>query len=100
VKLPPRKLQNETFIGSTVRVSGWGKYGDNTGTSQVLRFVDLTVRELNVCSSVFGTTVVRESNVCTTGEANKSSCGGDSGGPLTINLGSEKYQIGVVSYGT
>jgi secreted trypsin-like serine protease len=97
VKLLPRALEKERFIGSTVRVSGWGVYADGAGPSPLLRFVDLTVRDLSVCEKIFGPNMIKDSNVCTTGLNNKSPCGGDSGGPLMTV--SNSYQIGVVSFG-
>jgi secreted trypsin-like serine protease len=77
VKILPRRLERELFIGSNGRVSGWGKYGDKAGVSQVLRYVDLLIKENRACSDVFGTAVVKESNVCTVTTKPKSTCGGE-----------------------
>lgn len=47
--------------------------------------VNLQVITVAQCRAVFGSTFVRDSNICTNGAGGVGICRGDSGGPLVIN---------------
>ena len=86
------------FSGQTALVSGWGRPSDNAGgISDVLRKVEAPVMSQSECESYWGN--LNEGVVCINTEGGKSSCNGDSGGPLSIP-GSVYEQIGIVSFGS
>ncbi|KAK7865649.1 hypothetical protein R5R35_006906 [Gryllus longicercus] len=90
---------SDLFVGAAARVSGWGKTSDASNSiSAQLNYADLTVITNAECRKTFGLLNVRSSNICTLGSDGRSSCNGDSGGPL-IDLASGR-QIGIVSYGS
>ncbi|KAK7865647.1 hypothetical protein R5R35_006904 [Gryllus longicercus] len=87
------------FEGSASRVSGWGKTSDaSNSVSPQLNYVDLTIIANSVCAQTYGTLIVRSSTICASGTEGRSTCNGDSGGPL-IDQASGK-QIGIVSFGS
>ncbi|XP_056633937.1 brachyurin-like [Diorhabda sublineata] len=76
-------------------VSGWGRPFDGArGISSVLREVDVPVITNSWCNLKY-LGVVGDGQVCVSGSDGKSTCNGDSGGPLTFN----GVQIGIVSFG-
>lgn len=50
------------------------------------------------CENVYGS-VVTKGNICASGNGGKSSCNGDSGGPMTIQTKNGLTQVGIVSFG-
>merc|ERR1712011_68153 len=71
------------FSGQTALVSGWGRPSDNSGgISDVLRKVEAPVMSQSECESYWGN--LNEGVVCIDTTGGKSSCNGDSGGPLSI----------------
>jgi len=86
------------FSGQTALVSGWGLDSDSASSiSPVLRKVEAPVMSQSECESYWGN--LNEGVVCINTEGGKSSCNGDSGGPLSIP-GSVYEQIGIVSFGS
>ena len=86
------------FSGQTALVSGWGRPSDNSGgISDVLRKVEAPVMSQSECESYWGN--LNEGVVCIDTTGGKSSCNGDSGGPLSIP-GAVFEQIGIVSFGS
>ena len=88
---------SETFVGETAVVSGFGVYIDNGSSSAVIRYVGLRVITTAECELTFG--ALLDSQLCTSGEHGRSSCSGDSGGPLTVQRNGYSTQIGIVSFG-
>lgn len=87
-------LYNEEFA----TVSGFGRYSDSSSvTSNVVRYVSLKVITNYVCELTFGP--LQDYQMCTSGANKKSSCSGDSGGPLAIKVDDYSLQIGIVSFG-
>jgi len=91
--------------GDLVSVIGWGKPSDSAGgISNVLRMVhDMPVISNAECNDVYG--IVGDGIVCIDTTGGKSSCNGDSGGPLIMKDGAkmagQKWtQVGVVSFGS
>ena len=90
--------ETELFVGETATVSGFGRFSDgSTATSAVVRWVTMPVITNAACGAVFG--IVTASNICTSTAGGRSSCNGDSGGPLAIQRNGASFQIGVVSFG-
>ena len=86
--------------GTPVTVAGWGDW--NPATMGLLAGATLQEAELNVVNdqNCFGNTdsIDAKTGVCA-GAFGKDSCQGDSGGPLFWKSGTQRIQIGVVSYG-
>lgn len=99
IPLPTTQV-NTNLVGMMGTASGWGRYSDmSQSQSQFLKYVALPIVANTVCSSVYGTTVVRDTNLCTSTTATSGTCGGDSGGPLTANITGQNYVVGIVSFG-
>ncbi|KAB0793121.1 hypothetical protein PPYR_12741 [Photinus pyralis] len=81
-------------------VSGWGKTSDaSTSVSAALNFVELTTIPNKVCGNIYSSAVT-DDVVCCTGENSKSTCNGDSGGPLIhLDANGTATHVGVVSFG-
>merc|ERR1711973_1062302 len=88
-------------VGELASVIGWGKPSDNAGSiSPVLRMVhDIPIMSNRECDSFYG--IVGDGIVCIDTEGGRSSCNGDSGGPLITKTSSKKWdQVGIVSFGS
>lgn len=100
INLPSRSDVNNQFVGSQSITSGWGKSSDLTSSiSSELRWVQSEIISNVVCRMYFGT-AIQGTNICASGSGGRSSCSGDSGGPLTSGYGTAKQQIGIVSFGS
>lgn len=73
-------------------------FSASSGISDELRFVQTSIITNRECENVFGS-IVTKGNICATGAGGKSSCNGDSGGPMTIETNSVLTQVGIVSFG-
>jgi secreted trypsin-like serine protease len=91
-------------LPKTITVSGWGYY--DTSKRQVSRYLregtNIPVITNNQCekNDWYGGRIY-DYNICTgySGKQWKSSCNGDSGGPLFYKIGDQFVQIGIVSWG-
>lgn len=107
ISLPNRRDAQLTHEQRYARVSGWGSENSSGGTfSAVLRFVDLLVMGNKECKYHYnGRNQIPDSVLCAIGPyanqpggQNQGHCTGDSGGPLIIESGYQRIQIGVVSF--
>lgn len=97
--LPSYSEEDEKFAGLDAPASGWGKPTDDaTSISPVLReVVTETITNL-VCR--FELITISANNICISGKGGKSTCNGDSGGPLHMIMDDGRYkQIGITSFG-
>ncbi|XP_047486378.1 chymotrypsin BI-like [Penaeus chinensis] len=91
VRLP----SSDVSVGTTVTPTGWGRPSDSaSGISDVLRQVNVPVMTNDECNSVYG--IVGDGVVCIDGTGGKSTCNGDSGGPLNLN----GMTYGITSFGS
>ncbi|XP_046980601.1 trypsin delta-like [Schistocerca americana] len=82
--------------GLAVTVTGWGAtYTDGPSANSLLK-VDISILDRNTCRNTFANiNTVTDRMVCA-GQAGKSVCSGDSGGPPV----SGSTQVGIVSWGS
>lgn len=103
VRLAKLSDRDNTLSGERSTVSGFGKFKDNSGVSEVLRHVDMKIMPNRECANIYGTATIIDSVVCGRGYDNPSiqgHCSGDSGGPLIYKESDNSWtQIGVVSFG-
>lgn len=85
VKLPSKKDVGKTYAGKLGTAVGWGLESDSSNIiSSVLRYVQSNVITNLLCDiSYLG--LIGDTQVCVDGSDGKSTCGGDSGGPLLVN---------------
>ncbi|KAJ8928411.1 hypothetical protein NQ314_019000 [Rhamnusium bicolor] len=70
--------------GHYARVSGWGLDSDNATTiSPVLRQVTIPIISNERCNVAY-VGVIQDTHICASGLGGRSTCSGDSGGPLTV----------------
>jgi len=97
VCLPRRSLHaNQNFAGQRAQISGWGRYSDSVNSiSSFLRDVTVPIISNSQCSWRPPST-----QLCVNTAGGRSSCSGDSGGPLQIRQSDGSYmEVGIVSYG-
>ncbi|XP_063707215.1 brachyurin-like [Culicoides brevitarsis] len=99
IELPRHKDRENSYAQEPCTTSGWGKDKDSaSGVSPVLRFVETEIITNSGCGNYFPG-VIQSSNICASGKGGKSSCNGDSGGPLTVLDKGTTKQVGIVSFG-
>uniref|UniRef100_A0A182Q4I7 Peptidase S1 domain-containing protein n=1 Tax=Anopheles farauti TaxID=69004 RepID=A0A182Q4I7_9DIPT len=98
IRLPARS-DTRQFGGFTGTVSGFGRTSNAGPTSAVVRFTTNPVMTNADCIARWNTALIQPQNVCLSGEGGRSSCNGDSGGPLAVQDGGSR-QIGIVSFGS
>ncbi|GBP43791.1 Collagenase [Eumeta japonica] len=88
---------SNNFAGTWAVASGFGRTSDGAGISnnQFLSHVSLQVITNAVCQQTFGSSIIA-STLCTSGAGGRSTCGGDSGGPLAVG----NTLIGITSFGS
>ncbi|KAG6459628.1 hypothetical protein O3G_MSEX011499 [Manduca sexta] len=98
INLPSGSLASSNFAGTWAQAAGFGRTSDNAGISnnQFLSHVSLQVITNAVCQQTFGNTVAA-STLCTSGAGGRSTCSGDSGGPLSINSGGQRVLVSATS---
>jgi len=99
VCLPSYSDVEDKFAGLDAPASGWGKPTDSaTSISPELR--EVTTRTITNLACVFELFQISKNNICISGAEGKSTCNGDSGGPLhkVMDNGRMK-QIGITSFG-
>lgn len=99
VQLPARSDAGSVLDGKVATIAGFGRYTDTSGPSPLLRWVQAPLANNEKCEKVFGKANVRDTNLCLDTTGGKSSCQGDSGGGLTVELNGRKVLAGIVSYG-
>uniref|UniRef100_A0A182JG28 Peptidase S1 domain-containing protein n=1 Tax=Anopheles atroparvus TaxID=41427 RepID=A0A182JG28_ANOAO len=98
----PARSDTRQFGGMMGTVSGFGRTSDALpGTSAVVMFTSNPVLTNADCLGFWNNNaaIIQPQNVCLSGADGRSSCNGDSGGPLAVQDGGS-LQIGVVSFGS
>lgn len=89
---------SSSFVGELATVSGWGNDGSR-GISSQLRSVQNRIISNSQCALTFGGFII-DSTICLSTAGIRGPCDSDSGGPLTVQSGRNRLQIGVASFGT
>lgn len=100
IRLPKKANTYSTYDGQEAFASGWGKITDSaTSITDLLRYIEAPIMSNSVCGRYyFGS--VKASNICIrTKTTHKSTCNGDSGGPLAVHDEEGPLQVGLTSYG-
>jgi len=100
VCLPTHSEEEERWAHEDCEASGWGKPSDSaSGISPVLRHVTVDTITNLICALKFPT-IINHNIICISGKDGKSSCNGDSGGPLHLVQNGIYKQIGITSFGS
>ncbi|XP_072946644.1 collagenase-like [Epargyreus clarus] len=87
ISLPSGSQLTNNFVNTWTIAVGFGRTSDFPATpisvNQVLSHVSLPVITNDECRRTFGNNII-SSTLCTSGAGGKSTCSGDSGGPLQI----------------
>ncbi|CAG4984061.1 unnamed protein product [Colias eurytheme] len=88
------------YAGTWANAAGFGRTSDSAGISSgaFLSHVSLRIITNAECRNTFGSTII-DSTLCTSGENGRSTCGGDSGGPLAIGSATSATLVGITSFG-
>ncbi|MBX3232723.1 MAG: serine protease [Labilithrix sp.] len=97
VKLVRASELAQVAPGAEGTVVGWGLTGEAGAVSDPLREVPVPLLDDAECRSFSGYGHLTANMLCA-GAVGRDACGGDSGGPLFLRIGSEDVQIGVVSW--
>lgn len=99
VQLPSRADASVNLDGKLASISGFGRTSDTSGPSQHLKWVQTSIAANEKCEKVFGKANVKDTNLCLDTSGGRSTCQGDSGGGLTVDLAGTRIIVGVVSFG-
>lgn len=96
--------ENRNYTGIMATVTGWGRTGEYSGTSNEVRKVEVPIMSLDECrqNSGYVPTRITDNMMCAGYiEGQKDSCQGDSGGPLQIagSKAGTMEVVGIVSWG-
>jgi chymotrypsin len=118
IELPTLSDKTTNFEGKIANISGFGKVKDNQ-QSNVLRWAQAPITSNAKCSLYFGD-AIKNTNICISTIAKKSTCSGDSGkyllnfsgfilkfiqlcllgGPLTVLIRNKPTLVGITSFGS
>ncbi|XP_021695509.1 brachyurin [Aedes aegypti] len=99
----PSSTDVRTFSGRIATVSGFGRTSDTSPvTSAVVFFTTNPIITFANCLDQWSNAVhvIQSQNICLSGNGGRSSCNGDSGGPLTVQEDGKSLQVGIVSFGS
>jgi len=100
VCLPAHSESGEKWAHEDCQISGWGKPTDSaTSISPVLMHTTVDTITNLICALQFPT-IINHNIICISGKNGKSTCNGDSGGPLHLMQDGKYKQIGVTSFGS
>ncbi|XP_057376845.1 brachyurin-like [Daphnia carinata] len=90
------------YVNSSVTVTGWGITYDGSPTmSPVLYKMTVPVISNDECSGIYGSNVITDAIICTSGDSSSGTCIGDSGGPMNFQQSDGTWkQIGIIAFGS
>ncbi|XP_050428609.1 trypsin-1-like isoform X2 [Adelges cooleyi] len=97
VCMPEKGLSYATVVGVA---TGWGlTEGSNISPPRVLREAELYLLDNSVCGPYYFNIITPDMVCAGMRDEGKSTCNGDSGGPLTVSNGSVHHLVGITSFG-
>ncbi|KAJ8716211.1 hypothetical protein PYW08_013496 [Mythimna loreyi] len=98
IALPTGSELKDTFVGWYGMASGFGykRDGESTATEKFLRYVYLPIIPFNQCYPFQN--IDPSIYICASGAGGKSTCLGDSGGPIVVNSNGKIVLIGICSF--
>ncbi|XP_050096676.1 brachyurin-like [Anopheles aquasalis] len=108
IRLPTWSNAYTDLTGYDSIVSGWGiqsnedfaEAGSADEARLELRYANNAIVPNEICRRVYGA-LIRNQQICVSGEGGRNPCQGDSGGPLTVEFDGQRLtQVGIVSYGS
>ncbi|XP_068233925.1 clotting factor G beta subunit-like isoform X1 [Palaemon carinicauda] len=91
---------SNTYEGAIGVIYGWGIMNKNDDLSKVLRETTVPILDPGCNGVVFENTEITPMMLCAGyPEGDKDTCGGDSGGPLTVQENERHILVGVTSFG-
>lgn len=98
-QLPSKSDASVVLDGKLAKISGFGRTSDTSGPSQFLKWVETPLAPAEKCEKTFGKANFKDTNLCLDTVGGRSSCQGDSGGGLTVEVEGRRILAGIVSYG-
>uniref|UniRef100_A0A1E1WTE4 Peptidase S1 domain-containing protein n=1 Tax=Pectinophora gossypiella TaxID=13191 RepID=A0A1E1WTE4_PECGO len=101
VALPSGTQLWDTFAGTWAIAAGYGKVNDQqTGVSTATQVSEVFLQVITYaqCVSIYGSSFITPSTLCTSGTGSVGVCGGDSGGPLVSFQNGQRTLIGISSF--
>ncbi|XP_035787970.1 brachyurin-like [Anopheles albimanus] len=106
IRLPAWTNAYTDLTGYDSIVSGWGIQSNDDFAEAAdearleLRYASNAIVPNEICRRVYGA-LIRNQQICVSGEGGRNPCQGDSGGPLTVEFDGQRLtQVGIVSYGS
>ncbi|XP_055608185.1 collagenase-like [Uranotaenia lowii] len=90
---------NDDYTGRVAIASGFGLTRTAGSPADRLKFAPLNVISNGACRFFYPGGTVQPTTLCCRGDNRRSTCNGDSGGPLTLEDNGQTALIGVVSFG-
>ncbi|XP_055694114.1 chymotrypsinogen A-like [Lutzomyia longipalpis] len=99
--LPSSTLNMANYVGTDLRISGYGLTQTNGNTSTILLTAVIKIISFSSCDQVYAPDGIPSTCFCGQDSTApiSSGCQGDSGGPATIMIGTTRTVVGVVSFG-
>nr|XP_053648149.1 proclotting enzyme-like isoform X1 [Cherax quadricarinatus] len=97
----PGKFREDSLVGTSGIVAGWGAVSFNNVSSPTLLHVLLPVIGESECAlkyTRFRQVKINNTTMCA-GVGGRDACQGDSGGPMVMHFHSKTFLVGVVSFG-
>ncbi|MDO6526697.1 trypsin-like serine protease [Motilimonas sp. 1_MG-2023] len=101
VSLAQGSVEQYARTGDLITVAGLGRLSENGGRAGQLEEVDVPLVSDAVCNQSGGSYAnVGDVAFCAGyPQGQKDSCSGDSGGPIVVDTGGQRVQLGIVSWG-
>ena len=102
IGIPTEEEAKTNLTGKDIVISGYGLTQDNLELDLIMHHTKIQLAPTDVCKNfefVGSRYNVTDSTLCIDSTGGKSPCG-DTGGPMTIEIGSKKVLVGIMGIGT
>lgn len=98
IALPARSDADKDWAGFVGTASGWGLTADSEpAISDELNWMETEIKSNSACNTWWLGTI-KSTQICGSGAGGRSICSGDSGGPIYVEEGSSRKQVGISSF--